>query len=197
MGAIFLSASVPIQGRAPYDQDSEPIMIQAAVSALATVALGRKIIVWGGHPAITPMLWAAAQDLGVKYANSVRLFQSRYWKDQDFPAENKFFGNVTYVNEVPGDQAKSLGAMRRAMLGSTQFDAAVFIGGMEGIFDEHQLFTSMHPNAKCVPVAATGGAARKLDANLNYQLPANIGPLDFISLFYRKLAISPSQRRTI
>ncbi len=74
MGAIFLSASVPLLGSAPFDQDSEPQMIQSAVSALATVALGRKTIVWGGHPSITPMLLSSAQDLGVQYATAVWLY---------------------------------------------------------------------------------------------------------------------------
>lgn len=195
MGAVFLSASVPIPGRAPFDQDCEPQMIQSAVSALATVALGRKTIVWGGHPAITPMLWASAQDLGVQYATAVRLFQTKFIPKEDFPEENKHFANVTYVNAVDGDLAKSLSAMRTAMLQSAEFDAAVFIGGMEGVIDEHALFSYMHPKAKCIVIEVTGGAARRLAATLNYTVPADIGPLDFMSLFYRELAISPIDRR--
>ena len=195
MGAILLSASVPTLGRAPFDQDIEPQMIQAAVGALATAVMGRRVLVWGGHPAITPMLWAAAQSLGVKYANSVRLFQSRFWKDEDFPAENRHFANVTYVDAVDGDRDKSLQAMRLEMLRSSAFEAAVFIGGMEGIFDEHSLFAPLHPQARCLPVAVTGGAARMLAVKLNYAVPSDIGPLDFTTLFYRELAILPSQRR--
>jgi hypothetical protein len=195
MRAIFLSASIPTPGRAPFDQDIEPQMIQAAVSALATVVLGRRVLVWGGHPAITPMLWAASQELGVEYSNSVRLFQSKFWKDEDFPEENKQFGNVTYVDAVAGDREKSLQAMRLSMLQSESFEAAVFIGGMEGIFDEHKLFSSLYPEAKCVPVAVTGGAARTLAASLNYATPPDLGPLDFVSLFYRELVISPRQKR--
>ena len=196
MGAIFLSASVPAVGRAPFDQDIEPQMIQAAVGALATAVMGRRVLVWGGHPAITPMLWAAAQSLGVKYADSVRLFQSRFWKDEDFPEENRHFGNVTYVDAVDGDRDKSLQAMRLEMLRSSAFEAAVFIGGMEGISDEHSLFAPLYPRARCLPVAVTGGAARMLAAKLNYAPPSDIGPLDFTRLFYQELSISPSQRRT-
>lgn len=195
MGAIFLSASVPMLGRAPFDQDVEPQMIQAAVSALATVVLGRRPLVWGGHPAITPMLWASAQDLGIEYASSVRLFQSKLWQDQDFPEENKHFGNVKYIDAVDNDRDKSLRAMRLAMLKSEPFEAAVFIGGMEGIYEEHELFTSLYPAAKCLPVAVTGGAARTLAAKLHYSLPSNIGPLSFIKLFHREFAISPRQLR--
>lgn len=195
MGAIFLSASVPLPGRAPFDQDCEPQMIQSAVSALATVALGRKIIVWGGHPAITPMLWASAQDLGVQYATAVRLFQTRFIPQEDFPEENKHFANVTYVEAVDNDRTKSLLAMRNAMLQSVEFDAAVFIGGMEGVNDEHALFSAIHPHARCIPIGVTGGAARMLASKLNYAIPSDLGPLDFVGLLYRELDISPIEQR--
>ena len=39
------------------------------------------------------------------------------------------------------------------------FDAAIFIGGMEGIEMEYQAFKSGHPNAGCYPIASTGGAS--------------------------------------
>lgn len=195
MGAIFLSASVPLPGRAPFDQDCEPQMIQSAVSALATVALGRKIIVWGGHPAITPMLWASAQDLGVQYATAVRLFQTRFIPQEDFPEENKHFANVTYVEAVDNDRTKSLLAMRNAMLQSVEFDAAVFIGGMEGVNDEHALFSAIHPHVRCIPIGVTGGAARMLASKLNYAIPSDLGPLDFVGLLYRELDISPIEQR--
>jgi hypothetical protein len=195
MGAIFLSASVPLIGRAPFDQDSEPQMIQSAVSALATVALGRKTIIWGGHPSITPMLWASAQDLGVQYATAVRLFQSRFFSTDDFPDENRQFANVRYVDAVEKDLARSLYKMRDEMLRSTQFDAAVFIGGMQGIYDEYAMFSALHPGAKCLPIAITGGATRTLATKLQYALPADLGPLDFVSLLYRELGISPIEPR--
>lgn len=126
------------------------------------MALDRKRLVWGGHPAITPLLWAAAQSVGVEYAVAVELFQSRFFKDEDFPQENKRFANVTYVDSVPGDLAKSLYAMRLAMMTSTEFDAAVFVGGMEGVRDEYNMFTTIWPNATCIPIAQTGGAACQL-----------------------------------
>jgi hypothetical protein len=171
-------------------------MIQSAIDALATVALGRRTVVWGGHPAITPMLWESAKNLGVLYGTAVQLFQSKFFREEDFPAQNKHFRNVTYVDAVDQDREKSLLAMRTAMLNSQPFDAAVFLGGMEGVFDEFRLFNALYPNAKCLPVAVTGGATRTLSAQMRYVPPADIGPLDFVRLFYRELAISPRQRRT-
>ena len=192
MGAIFLSASVPT--RAPFDADSRPQAIQSAINALANVVLGRKKLVWGGHPAITPLLWSAAQSIGVEYAVAVQLFQSKLFQD-DFPQENKNFSNVTYVDAIDGDRERSLLAMRLAMVKSIDFDAAVFVGGMEGIAEEYELIARHCPRAVCIPIAQTGGAAVALSHRLHYEPPKDIAPLDFVALLYRELSIRPSQRR--
>jgi hypothetical protein len=68
MKAVFLSASVPVIGRANYYKTADPFLIQRAVREFVNVALGRRLIVWGGHPAITPMVWAVCEDLGIHYA---------------------------------------------------------------------------------------------------------------------------------
>ena len=105
MGAIFLSASVPT--REPYSLDCRPQEIQAAINALAQVVLGRRKLVWGGHPAITPLLWSAAQAVGVEYTVAVELFQSRLFT-KVLPPENKYFANVRLIDAVGEDQEASL-----------------------------------------------------------------------------------------
>ncbi|CAN7676682.1 hypothetical protein LJR074_005386 [Acidovorax sp. LjRoot74] len=192
MGAIFLSASVPT--REPYSSDCRPQEIQAAVNALAQVVLGRKKLVWGGHPAITPLLWSAAQAVGVEYTVAVELFQSKLFQ-KVLPEDNKNFANVKLIDAVGEDVEASLLAMRKAMFTSVEFEAAVFIGGMHGILDEHKLFTSYWPNAACIPIALTGGATVHLARDLNYLPPDDLAPLDFVALLYRGLGIRPSQRR--
>lgn len=192
MGAIFLSASVPT--REPYSSDCRPQEIQAAVNALALVVLGRKKLVWGGHPAITPLLWSAAQAVGVEYTAAVELFQSKLFQ-KVLPEENKNFANVKLIDGVGEDVEASLQAMRMAMFTSTDFEAAVFIGGMHGILDEHKLFTSYWPNATCIPIAQTGGATMHLARELNYLPPDDLAPLDFVAHLYRGLGIRPSQKR--
>lgn len=192
MGAIFLSASVPT--REPYSSDCRPQEIQAAVNALAQVVLGRKKLVWGGHPAITPLLWSAAQAVGVEYTVAVELFQSKLFQ-KVLPEENKNFANVKLVDAVGEDVEASLLAMRKAIFTSAEFEAAVFIGGMHGILDEHKLFTSYWPNATCIPIAQTGGATVHLARDLNYLPPDDLAPLDFVALLYRGLGIRPSQKR--
>ena len=192
MGAIFLSASVPT--REPYSSDCRPQEIQAAINALAQVVLGRKKLVWGGQPAITPLIWSAAQAVGVEYTAAVELFQSRLFQ-KVLPEANKHFSNVTLVDAVGEDLEASLLAMRKAMFASTEFEAAIFIGGMHGILEEHKLFTSYWPKAACIPIAQTGGATAQLASELNHQAPEDLAPLDFVALLYRGLGIRPSQRR--
>lgn len=107
MKKIFLSASIPVQSRGDYFESANPFLIQFAVRELLTVCLGRLQIVWGGHPAITPMIWAICEDIGVEYANAVILYQSKFF-DEQYPEENKHFNNVIYVDSVDGDRNKSL-----------------------------------------------------------------------------------------
>jgi SLOG cluster3 family len=193
MNSIFLSASVPVPGRGRYYETANPFLIQMAVRELLTLAIGRRRIVWGGHPAITPMVWSVCEDLGVRYSDAVVLYQSRFFEDI-FPEENARFANVHFVDPVENDRILSLQAMRKAMLSQEDLDAAVFIGGMEGILEEYELFTDLHPKSKIVPVPAPGGAARDLAAQL--QIPeAELGALDFSNLFWRTLGISPLEQR--
>src|SRR4051794_9555611 len=110
--AIFLSAGAPDPKRGPqYAATADTVAITAAVSALVHVTLGRRLLVWGGHPAITPMIWVVAQDVGVDYGRWVQLYQSRHFRDE-FPEDNEQFQNVTYTDDVELDREKSLLAMR-------------------------------------------------------------------------------------
>lgn len=194
MGAIFLSASVPISGRPGYDSAS-PFLIREAVSALVEVVLGRRLLVWGGHPAITPMIWAAAEGLGVDYGKSVRLFQSQFFEDQ-YPEDNKKFKNVTFIQRGR-DLQESLSLMRTSMLTAYSYEAAVFIGGMEGIREEFEIFKRYAPRGKLLPVYTPGGVAREL-----FEQTPNIPhdfkfAIDYSAWFYNLLRIKTIDERTL
>jgi hypothetical protein len=195
MSAIFLSSSVPVIGRGNFYETADPFLIQTAVREFVTLVLGRRVIVWGGHPAITPMVWAVCEDLGVDFAGAVVLYQSRFFDDV-FPEENRRFGNVEYVEAVPGDREASLLNMRKAMLSRDDLEAAVFIGGMEGVLDEHALFTEFHPRAKVLAVPAPGGAARQLAERLGVRAGEKLQDVDFARYFHTELVIRPDEVRT-
>jgi len=186
MSAIFLAASVPIVGRGNYYETADPFLIQCAVRELVLAVIRERQIVWGGHPAITPMIWAICQDLNINYSNSVILYQSRFFEDR-FPEENKNFNNVIFVDAVAGDREASLFAMREAMLSRHDLKAAVFIGGMEGVEVEHALFRQFHPDAKVLPVPAPGGAALHLAKRIGGFCDADLLDVDFARLFRKEL----------
>ncbi|MDB5070364.1 MAG: hypothetical protein JWM87_1475 [Candidatus Eremiobacteraeota bacterium] len=161
---VFLSASVPDPKRDPqYFSTGNTVAIRDAVIALAQVVLPRTKLVFGGHPAITPMVkWVADQE---NLFGNVRLFQSKFFQKL-YIADVKRFA-YKEVDAVGGPDATaardaSLLAMRSAMLASEHFSAAFFIGGMEGVEAEFELVRKLHYRVPCYPVATTGAAAAKL-----------------------------------
>lgn len=187
MSEIFLSASVPIVGRGNYYETADPFLIQCAVRELLISVIRNHKVVWGGHPAITPMIWTICQNLNVNYSDSVILYQSRFFEDR-YPDENKNFGNVVFVDAVPEDREASLLLMRESMLSRQDLKAAVFIGGMEGVEIEYDLFKRYHPDGKILPVPATGGAALQLAERIGGFGEADLRNVDFAHLFHSQLS---------
>lgn len=163
---LFLSASVPVAGRADgkYLATADIIAIRDAVIALASVVLPRYHLIWGGHPSITPLIANVLRHSNKKVNSSVTVYQSGYFV-KEFPKENKDVEHVV-VTESLGERMSSLDLMRRQMVIENDFAAAVFIGGMDGVEDEYKMFVESHPEAKVFPMASTGAAALMLyDAN--------------------------------
>ena len=158
---IFLSASVPKPGREFYGTE-DVIAIRDSVIALASVVLTNPQyhLIWGGHPSITPLIALVLERYDLKMSDRVTLYQSD-WFREFFPPENQDIGNRV-ITEKQGDVKTSLELMREKMIGDNEYEAAVFIGGMGGIFDEYDLFTSKHSEVRVLPVASTGAAARAL-----------------------------------
>lgn len=194
MKNIFLSASIPAPTEHPYSETADPLLIHSAVRSLCILAFGHKKIIWGGHPAITPMMWAACENLGLSYAKTVHLYQSKFFSEEDYPEENEQFQNVTYVDAGP-DRETSLRKMRYKMLASHRFEAGVFIGGMQGVVDEFRMFTELHPKATVILFPSTGGAA-KLLAETEAAEAAPAGDfVDFIGYLSDRIKITTPNRR--
>ena len=191
--AVFLSAGVPDSAALHFLGEGDSVAISAAVAAVLEVTLGRRRLVWGGHPAITPMVWAFAESMGVDYGKWVLLYQSLRFEDE-FPEETALFQNVVFTERVGDGVEPSLALMRERMLGENGFESAVFIGGMQGIIDEHRLFVERAPDARIVPVVSTGGAARLLGEMLGAGR-ALAADLDYVRLFYESLGVDPNERR--
>lgn len=154
---VFLSASVPDPARhRRYFETGNAIAIRDAVIALVSVTLPHTRLVFGGHPAITPMVkWVADQ---LNLFPRVRMYQSMFFREH-YIQDIEVFRYIE-VPAVDNDREKSLLEMRRVMIHSEpKLSAAFFIGGMEGVEAEYGLLRDERPDVPRYPVASTGGAA--------------------------------------
>lgn len=186
---VFLSASVPLPERNRiYFETADVFLIRESIRALVEVVLPKGRITFGGHPAITPLMSLYARN--AKLGNGhITIYQSDFFRGE-MPRENDDFADIRYTAKVEGGVAENLALMRSEMLKSRKFDAAVLIGGMEGIRDEASMFKELHPQAKVLPLPTTGAAARieYLEGDYPNFLENEIS---FASLFRRTLLPNP------
>ena len=182
---VFLSASVPLPSRDPrYFATADVVAIRDAIRALVLVAMDESIqIVFGGHPAISPMIRLQVAQKGQRVGDRIVMFQSRFF-ERLFPKDNKSFERVVLVDKVDGDRDESLAQMRERMLDG-DYLCGLFIGGMEGVEDEYGLFRKTKPHVPAFPVASTGAAAGRVyraDAGLQKNHPELLDEVSYINL---------------
>ena len=185
---VMLSASVPYRRTFPPDlqrnerarrfarnehylKTMQPQRVRSSVVQLARAIWMRGArLVFGAHPAISPLLLLAARDMSVA-EGSVVIFQSA-WFEEQIPKSTLALADwhcgvpvltprVAKNAELTGEQA-SLLRMRELMLSVPGLVGAVFIGGMEGVEEEARMFRHRHPDLPCYALASTGSAARDL-----------------------------------
>lgn len=168
---LFLSASIPDPERwsGPFDA----LEITDAVVALARASLTRGYaLVTAAHPTIAPLLLYVAAEFPPEHGGRVRVYQSMLFEDVLPTATRRFeadgVGEVIWTeaadgeSPIPGEWDQSLRQMREQMLGETEPAAAFFIGGMEGIPVEFELFTSTYVDRPTYAVGRPGGEAHDL-----------------------------------
>ena len=195
---IFLSASVPKIGREFYEK-SNPLYIREAIVAFTAVCMENNIpFYFGGHPAITPLIYqTACNNKEVrKVGELIQIYQSEYFK-QFFPKELAYYKNIVFTPQKE-DRTRSVSYMRDRMFEDHKEDTslAVFIGGMNGVIDEAVRLRDKYPNVKLCPIPSTGCAAEFIyeqdDFNTIY-LRKQCGGLEltwFYMSMFRKLLIN-------
>jgi hypothetical protein len=161
---VFLSASFPSgdRGRSfePYDSGA---IAAAVTSVVRAVFSAGGCLVFGGHPTITPLVLFVASEH--QRQHSVDVFQSR-WFEAIVPPETKRlvdlgWGELHWV-DARDDRESSLRLMRETMFSETNPAAGVFVGGMEGIEAEWDLFEDLAPGRPRFALRAPGGGAAGL-----------------------------------
>lgn len=180
---IFLSASIPLPGRDPrYLETVDNVAVRDSIKSLISAALEEATVTFGGHPAITPLIAMLLRGLPNSTRRRVVLYQSAFFEDQ-FIEENDEFIDLKLTEKIPGDLPASIRHMREEMMSSQKFDAAFFVGGMEGIWEEYKMFKKYHPTALCLPIGSTGAAARDLCLEIGDGRPALLNELTYPTLF--------------
>ena len=170
---VFLSGSIPDPQR--YTRPFDAFEITDAVVAVArSVFTSSGRLVCAVHPTIAPLLLSVGAEFPIQSTDDPLLlvYQSQYFATA-LVAETRQLertpglGRIVWTPaaEVPDERQRlegSLNIMRRRMLEETDPIAAVFVGGMDGVAEEFDLFTSLYPGRGVYPFAAPGGAAASL-----------------------------------
>jgi hypothetical protein len=184
---IFLSASVPSPQRAERYQRIEGahFEIEQAVISLARAVFSESgQLVFGGHPAISPLVaMVAGEYREPRYAESraekpaapIRIFQSRAFEgflpNDTLLMYQLGYATITWIDAAPNEKfdptieykdspcPQSLRAMREAMIEWTRPAAMVCIGGMEGVEGEAEIFRELRSEAPLYVLERTGGAS--------------------------------------
>lgn len=238
---IFLSASEPDPKRDEKYWPGNLLHIREAVRAFCAHILPHYPLVYGGHPAITPLVdqiaarmklqaseeeeWARSQENASQEDASqddssrekgesspppkILMFRSDLYIYPPNAREDVFVTPagmaVTPAHESGGEpatppggrrnasllrmryemlgrpgrypvhpdfarMADRLGRVRRQEMGTFEFSAAIFIGGMEGVEREFNIFRSFHPTTPAYPIASTGSACRDLFKRIKFDL---------------------------
>jgi SLOG cluster3 family len=182
--AIFMSASVPYRRPDPLTSEerqrndrflatSHAARVREAVIYVCRFALQRGLgIVFGAHPAISPMVLEVARRLSPpegQPAPRVVIFQSAFFEhsltretlDLASWGSNRLLWTEAMPKGQP-DRQRSLNLMRDVMCGSPNLIGGIFIGGMEGVLQESDLFAGHQRSAPRYAIGSTGSAASEL-----------------------------------
>ena len=188
---VFLSTSIPsVERHKQFWQTSDKVAIREAIKSLtAEIIHSKGQLIIGGRPAITPLVSFMFRHMSLNPKEHVVLYQSKLFA-KEFPDENVDFPSQV-LTDVIGDggpeneqtREQSLLHMRTRMFEENEFSCAIFIGGMEGIFEEFELLRDMKPHIPRFPIASTGAAAAIAYDKYKFNDPLLKNELAYSTLF--------------
>ncbi|MFX1498374.1 MAG: hypothetical protein ACFFBH_12675 [Promethearchaeota archaeon] len=165
-----MSSSLPSAERDPkYSRNTNPLDITNAIVSFVEEILKRDgNLIFGGHPTISPLILKVAMKFSLNEINPnrIKIYQSEFFKNiiSKYTKEllDLKLGKIIWTENMNNDRTQSLNQMRNRMLKDNYLHAGIFVGGMEGIEDEFEMFREFYPNNPFYLVASSGGAARLL-----------------------------------
>jgi hypothetical protein len=173
--SIILAASYPPRD---YKSKADSHEIALAVKALAGAVFQQGwTLVFGGHPAVSPLILMIAREYGQK--DRVVIYQSMYFFNHINPSTKALtgekFGEITFVPNDPSETPpgpsdpvnptlcpRSLTSMRRQMIEHPGVTGLVLIGGDTGLRQELDLFAQIHRTLPILAIGGPGGIAKEL-----------------------------------
>lgn len=194
--AVFLSASIPDPRRWAGDFDALEIT-DAVVAAGQAVLTAGGTLVTAAHPTIAPLLLYVASEFPAPEEPLVIVYQSKLFESV-LPAATRQFaalgvGDLRSTPKVDGDEPvpgkwdRSLAVMREMMLEQTDPAGAIFIGGMQGILDERDLFVRRFPGRPIYAAGRPGGEARAIAEGLESPLARELAAADVYPTLFRRV----------
>ena len=191
---IFLSASVPTPEREYFGTENTFAIREAIVSFTKVCAEYGISFYFGGHPAITPLIWEVAMRNSQKAMPLIKIYQSKIF-GESIPKEVGDFKSVHFTEAVGESIKDSVHAMREQMFRENKTECAVFIGGMNGIIEEYMMLNELYPDAKYYAFASTGGASYDLYKEIGKPNPLLEGSYAYMSIFREILSPFRQQQK--
>jgi hypothetical protein len=160
-------------------------------------------LVSAAHPTIAPLLLYVAGEFPRSSEPRVIIYQSHFF-DRVLPLATRRFedagvGILRWTDAVEGDTPEpgrrnaSLQLMRETMLRETDPAAAIFIGGMDGISIEHDMFRELHPRRPVYALGPPGGEARSLAETADSPLNRELMTMDVYPAVLRRIVADISR----
>ena len=170
---IFLSSSLPSADRNPtYYINTNPLdIINAIISIVENILKMDGNLIFGGHPTISPLILKVAMKFGSskKHENNperIQIYQSKYFESiiSKYTEEllDLRLGEILWTKNIDNNRELSLNQMRVQMLKEHNISAGIFVGGMEGIEEEFNLFKEFYPQNPIYLIGSSGGATKQL-----------------------------------
>jgi hypothetical protein len=222
---VFLSASVPSHAAAARYRRSPHLHLQiqeAVVSLARAVFAAGGRLVFGGHPAISPLVaMVAGEYIRPRLVDGhpdpaevpIIIYQSRAFEGS-LPEDTLMMFRASYAalvwtEAVGGERLDprgprpfcplSLRHMRERMLRETNPAAMVCIGGMEGVEEELAVFRELRDRAPIYLFGETGGAAALLGDQVQARDPRWVHELRYtpptLRVIDREVLAALEQRR--